>query len=918
VTFNVSNDTPPPPPPPEPPPEPVRFATFNASLNRFNEGDLVADLTTPDNEQAKVIAEIIQRARPEVLLLNEFDYDADGEGARLFQENYLAVSQNGAEPIVYGYAFSAPSNTGIPSGLDLDNSGDVGGPNDAFGFGFFPGQYGMQVFSQHPIDFANVRTFQEFLWADMPGAKLPVDPDTGAWYSDEELEAVRLSSKSHWDVPIDVNGHMVSFLVSHPTPPVFDGPEDRNGTRNYDEIRFWADYVNDADYIYDDAGVSGGWDGEYFVIAGDQNSDPLDGDSIPGSAQLLLDDPRVNTSVTPSSLGAVEQNGLQGAINESHLSDPAYDTADFSDTAPGNLRADYVLPSVNLDIADSGVFWPESTDPLFPLVGTYPFPSSDHRLVWVDIEPGSEVLPPAPVRLQILAINDFHGNIATTSSAFGGVGRADYLSANMATAELQAENSIIVSAGDLVGASPLISALFHDEPTIEAMNLIGLEINGVGNHEFDEGGDELLRLQNGGSHPIDGDLDGDGFLGAEFEFLAANVTVEATGDTIFAPYTIKEYEGVEVAFIGMTLEGTPSIVTPAGVAGLTFNDEVETVNALVPEIQAMGIEAIVVLMHEGGVASEGGGDGDGCGTLSGNLYDIVTGLDDAVDLVIGGHNNQRFTCLDVEGKAVTMAYWSGRMFTDIDTELDPATGDMTVVAVDNKENFQEGVTPDAEVTALIDRYDALSAPLANAVIGSISADISRTGNDAGESALGDVIADAQLAATASAATGSAVVAFMNSGGIRGDLLFDPTGAEADGEVTYGEAFGIQPFGNSLVTMTLTGAQIHEVLTAQWVGQTSPRILQVSNGFTYTWDAAADDADKVDPTSIMLNGVMVDPAGEYRVTVNSFMADGGDNYGTFRLGTERLGGEVDLDALVTYFGLNTPIDPGPQDRITRIN
>ena len=359
------------------------------------QGDLVADLTTPDNEQAKVIAEIIQRARPEVLLLNEFDYDADGEGARLFQENYLAVSQNGAEPIVYGYAFSAPSNTGIPSGLDLDNSGDVGGPNDAFGFGFFPGQYGMQVYSQHPIDFANVRTFQEFLWADMPGARLPVDPDTGAWYSDEELEAVRLSSKSHWDVPIDVNGHMVSFLVSHPTPPVFDGPEDRNGTRNYDEIRFWADYVNGADYIYDDAGVSGGWDGEYFVIAGDQNSDPLDGDSIPGSAQLLLDNPRVNTSVTPSSLGAVEQNGLQGGINESHLSDPAYDTADFSDTAPGNLRADYVLPSVNLDIADSGVFWPESTDPLFPLVGTFPFPSSDHRMVWVDIEPGTTPLPPA-------------------------------------------------------------------------------------------------------------------------------------------------------------------------------------------------------------------------------------------------------------------------------------------------------------------------------------------------------------------------------------------------------------------------------------------------------------------------------------------------------------------------------------------
>jgi len=397
VKFNVSNDTAPPPPPPEPPLEAVRFATFNASLNRFNGGDLVADLSTPDNAQAKVIAEIIQRARPEVLLLNEFDYDASGEAARLFQENYLSVPQNGAEPIVYGYAFSAESNTGIASGVDLDNSGDVGGPNDAFGFGFFPGQFGMQVYSQHPIDFANVRTFQKFLWKDMPGAMLPVDPDTSeSYYSDEALAVFRLSSKSHWDVPVGIDGHTVNFLVSHPTPPVFDGPEDRNGTRNFDEIRFWSDYVNGAGYMYDDNGKTGGWSGDYFVIAGDQNSDPLDGDSIPGSAQLLLNNARVNATMTPSSLGAVEQNGLQAGANLSHLSDPANDTADFNDNpAPGNLRADYVLPSANLDIAASGVFWPEASDPLFTLVGTFPFPGTDHRLVWVDLGPGSAPLPPA-------------------------------------------------------------------------------------------------------------------------------------------------------------------------------------------------------------------------------------------------------------------------------------------------------------------------------------------------------------------------------------------------------------------------------------------------------------------------------------------------------------------------------------------
>ncbi len=532
--------------------------------------------------------------------------------------------------------------------------------------------------------------------------------------------------------------------------------------------------------------------------------------------------------------------------------------------------------------------------------------------------------PPGPdagddlVELQILAINDFHGNIATTSSAFGGVGRADFLAANMAAAEAEADNSVIVSAGDLIGASPLISALFHDEPTIEAMNLIGLDINAVGNHEFDEGAEELIRMQEGGSHPIDGDLDDDGFEGADFDFLAANVVDDASGETIFAPYTVKEYERVPVAFIGMTLEGTPTIVTPAGVAGLTFNDEVETVNALIPELKAQGIEAIVVLLHEGGLASEGGGDGDGCGTVSGPLFEIVTGLDDAVDLVIGGHNNQRFVCPDVGGKAVTMAYHSGRMFTDIDTTLDPATGEMTIVAIDNKENFQEGVTPDATLTALIDRYDALSAPLANAVIGSTTGDILREGNDAGESPLGDIIADAQLAATASAGTGEAVVAFMNPGGIRGDLLAATSeGGEAAGEVTFGEAFGIQPFGNSLVTMTLTGEQIHTLLTQQWVGQEPdrPRILQVSEGFSYTWDAAAADEDKVDASSIMIDGVAVEPTGEYRVTVNSFLSDGGDNFAVLSDGTNRLGGDIDLDALVDYFRANTPVAPGPQDRIS---
>jgi 5'-nucleotidase len=519
------------------------------------------------------------------------------------------------------------------------------------------------------------------------------------------------------------------------------------------------------------------------------------------------------------------------------------------------------------------------------------------------------------VNLQILAINDFHGNIATSSGSFGGTGRADYLSTNIAAREAEADNSIFVSAGDLIGASPLISALFHDEPTIEAMNLIGLDINAVGNHEFDEGPEELLRMQHGGSHP-DGDLDGDGFAGADFQFLAANVTVDETGETIFPPYQIRNYQGVKVAFIGMTLEGTPTIVTPSGVEGLSFADEAETVNALVPQLQQNNIESIVVLLHEGGFSP--GGQNDCNGGLFGPIAEIVPMLDDAVDLVIAGHTNDEFVC-EIDGKWVTMADTRGRLFTDIDVTLNRVTKDMTVQSIENVGNLQAGVTPDPVVTALIDKYDALSAPLANSVIGTTTSDISRTGNLSGESALGDIIADAQLAATAPVGFGEAVVAFMNPGGIRNDITFVSSGPELDGEFTFGEAFGVQPFGNSLVTMTLTGAQIDSLLEQQFDNPSvgANRILQVSAGFTYEWSASAPTGSKVDPTTIKIGGEVVNPGTGYRITVNSFLADGGDNFSVLVDGTDRLGGEVDLDALGTYFGLNSPVPPGPQDRITRL-
>lgn len=360
----------------------IRFMTYNASLNRNAAGQLVAELSTPGAAQPAVIAEIIQRLRPDVLLINEFDYDTAAVG--LFQRNYMSIGQNGAQPIVYPYSYIAPSNTGVPSGFDLDNSGTVGGGNDAFGFGNFPGHFGMVVYSMYPIDQPNVRTFQNFLWKDMPNNLIPQP-----FYSPQEVNILRLSSKSHWDVPIVIGAETFHFLVSHPTPPVFDGPEDRNGRRNYDEIRFWADYISSPStsaYIYDDKGVYGGLaPGEKFVIAGDQNSDPRDGDSIPGSAQLLLNHPLINNGTIPTSLGAVEQSTLQGQANLAHLTDPRFDTADFTDNAPGNLRVDYVLPRIGTTIVNSSVFWPLSSDPLFRLIGVFPFPSSDHKPVYIDI-----------------------------------------------------------------------------------------------------------------------------------------------------------------------------------------------------------------------------------------------------------------------------------------------------------------------------------------------------------------------------------------------------------------------------------------------------------------------------------------------------------------------------------------------------
>ncbi len=372
-------------------PQVVRFATFNASLNRKGLGELTKALADPNERQAQRVAAIIQAVRPDVLLLNEFDFDPEQRSLRQFRELYLNRSQIGLQPLHYPHVYAGPSNTGIWANLDLDNDGKVsvlGG--DAFGFGDFPGQYGMVLLSRFAIDEARVRSFQNFLWRDLPQALLPDDsstPEPADWYSPEELTQVRLSSKSHWDVPLIIGAHRVHVLASHPTPPAFEGPERRNSYRNHDEVRFWSEYLRGpvATALYDDQGGRGGIAAGRFVIMGDLNADPVDGSGLRAAINDLLSNPLVASTVTPISAGAVEANRLQGKFNERHRGDAASDTADFNDQTVGNLRVDYVLPSAMMKVCGSGVFWPTSAETNHQLLGDSSEPTSDHRLVWVDV-----------------------------------------------------------------------------------------------------------------------------------------------------------------------------------------------------------------------------------------------------------------------------------------------------------------------------------------------------------------------------------------------------------------------------------------------------------------------------------------------------------------------------------------------------
>jgi hypothetical protein len=361
----------------------IRFATFNIAMGLESQGELLKRLQAGDDEGLRKAAAVIQQVRPDVLLLNEFDYTPGVNAGRLFVTNYLEKPQFGGQPISYSYTFNGPVNTGVESGLDLDNNGKIGDPADAWGFGQFPGQYGMQVLSRLPLKNDAVRTFQNFLWTDMPDALSPLNHDGSQWYPEGVQQQMRLSSKSHWDIPVVVDTQIIHFLISHPTPPVFDGEEDRNGTRNHDEIRLWADFLqaDTSGYIYDDNGVSGGLaQGAHFVIAGDLNADPIDGDSYTNAMGQLLDHDLVDPSCVPVSKGAEEASHLQGGLNLEHTANPATDTGDFNDKYVGNMRVDYVLPSGGLKVVGCGVFWPAEDQAGHQLIDF-----SDHRLVWVDV-----------------------------------------------------------------------------------------------------------------------------------------------------------------------------------------------------------------------------------------------------------------------------------------------------------------------------------------------------------------------------------------------------------------------------------------------------------------------------------------------------------------------------------------------------
>lgn len=532
--------------------------------------------------------------------------------------------------------------------------------------------------------------------------------------------------------------------------------------------------------------------------------------------------------------------------------------------------------------------------------------------------------------VRILAFNDFHGHLEgpvgdmRVGEETVGVGGAGALARHVEAQRRGPHATAVVVAGDLIGASPLVSALFHDEPTIEAMNQLGLAAVSVGNHEFDEGWRELRRMDEGGCHAEDGCFGGDDFAGADFPFLAANV-LTPEGETLFDPYVIKKYNGVKVGFIGVALDSIPSIVIPSGVEGLTFTDEAKSLNRYARELQDRGVETIVALIHEGGYPKEPSEDADpgGCPDLEGPILDIAARTSPSVDLMATGHTHQTYIC-NLDGHLVTSAGDEGRFLTRVDLTVDPDTGDVVSRKASQIPVVTDAGKPSAletkrsrRVDRTVSRYTALAKERAQQIIGYVTSSLSNEPNQAGESPLGSLVADAQWAATRGHA--DADFALMNPGGLRAPLGMNPGKGETERRpVTFGDLHRAQPFRNRLVTMTLTGKQLHTVFERQWEGQDHPRILQVSEGVHVRWHPDRPVGDRVDMADVTIDGQPLESDATYRVTVNNYLAEGGDNFEVLTQGTDRVSGGLDIDAMRAYLAEHSPLEPPSKPRIERVS
>ncbi len=538
--------------------------------------------------------------------------------------------------------------------------------------------------------------------------------------------------------------------------------------------------------------------------------------------------------------------------------------------------------------------------------------------------------PSRAVDVQILAISDFHGALEPPAGANGRIANAvaggvEYLAAHLARLKATNPNTIIVSAGDNIGGTPLLSSLFHDEASVEALNVAGLELSAVGNHDLDEGWWELYRMVKGGCHPVDGCQDGTPYDGATFSYLSANimldprnadpVRVAAAGikgtkpRPLFAPYTMKAFEGVRVGFIGLTLEGAPRIITPPSTQGLVFSPEPEAANVAAKQLRSRGVDAIVVLIHQGGVPR--GNDPDGCESISRDIVDLVNRMSNDIDVVVSGHSHAAYNCT-IGTKLLTSASSSGRVITDIALKLNRATGRLVSKSARNIIVSRDTTAAAAE-SAIIERYRPLAVKVGGRVIGAVAAALPRAFNDAGESALGDVIADAMLEAAQNTQGAGGEVAFMNAGGIRAELVATP-GAPSTA-VTYAQLFEVQPFGNTVMAKTLMGDALVQMLEEQW-GPDRARVLQPSRGFTYTYDASRPLGQRVDRASIRINGAPLVPTQRYRIVSIDFIWNGGDDFTIVKSGTDPVTVGTDVDVVAAYITKHSPVRPGPQDRVHR--